>query len=298
MTIGETHITIEGHLVRIAHLEGDRYQCVDSPDLVLDALRKSDTRIDLFTFTQMLSETSPKHSYPMEWDNVAALKVSTFDYWWTKQVDAKTRNMVRKAEKKGVTLREVAFDDALVEGIWRIYNECPVRQGRPFLHFGSDIGTVRRISETFLDYSVFIGAFLGDSLIGFVKLVVDQDRTQAGLMHIISMIQHRDKAPTNALIAHAVRSCSERRIPYLVYSSFSYGKKDRDSVTDFKENNGFRRIDLPRYYIPLTSLGRVALQLGLHHRFVDRFPKGMTSALRSIRNAWYKRKAQAFIEVS
>src|SRR5439155_6343426 len=113
-----------------------------------------------------------------------------------------------RAEKKGVSVLEAPFDDALVQGISAIYNECPVRQGRPFRHYGKDIETVRKEEATFLDRSIFIGAFLGDRLIGFVKLVTDESRTQAGLMNIVSMVQHRDKAPTNALITQAIRSCA------------------------------------------------------------------------------------------
>ncbi len=152
-----------------------------------------------------------------------------------------------------MTIREVPFDDSLVRGIWEIYNECPVRQGRPFPHYGKDFDTVRKEEATFLDSSIFIGAFFNDKLIGFVKLVADETWTQAGLMNIVSMIKHRDKAPTNALIAHAVRACAERGISYLVYSHFAYGKKQRDSVSDFKEHNGFQRFDIPRYYVPLDS---------------------------------------------
>src|SRR5437773_1138904 len=63
---------------------------------------------------------------------------------------------------------------------------------------------------SFLDRSIFIGAFLGETLIGFVKLVTDLNRTHANLMNVVSMVKHRDKAPTNALIAAAVRSCAER----------------------------------------------------------------------------------------
>ena len=44
-------------------------------------------------------------------------------------------------------------------------------------------------------------------------------------MQIVSMVGHQDKAPTNALIAQAVRSCAERGIPYLWYANMSYGKK-------------------------------------------------------------------------
>jgi len=127
-------IRVQGQLLHTACLDAEQYHFVDDPEPLLDALRKSGIRIDLFTFMQKLPETTPKYRYPMEWDNLAALPVSTFDAWWTQQIGFKARNKAKQAEKKGVTLREVPFDDALVHGIWRIYNECPVRQGKPFRH--------------------------------------------------------------------------------------------------------------------------------------------------------------------
>jgi hypothetical protein len=106
------------------------------------------------------------------------------------------------------------------------------------------------------------------------------------------MVRHKDKAPTNALIAQAVRSCADRRIPYLVYESFAYGKKKVDSLGHFKEVNGFQRVDLPRYYVPLTPIGRAALRLGLHHKFIDHCPEPVIAKLRELRTAWYTRKLQ------
>jgi hypothetical protein len=291
-------IRVEGRLLRIARLDADKYQFLNDPEPVLDGLRKSGIRIDLFTFMQKLPETSPKYAYPTEWDNLAALQVLSFDHWWTQQIRFKARNKARQAEKKGITVREVPFDASLVQGIWEIYNECPVRQGKPFLHYGKDVETVRKEAATYLDSSVFIGAFLGERLIGFVKLVSDETRTQAGLMNIVSMIRHRDKAPTNALISHAVRSCAERGIPYLVYSNFAYGKKQRSNLSDFKESNGFQRVDLPRYYVPLTRVGWAAFRLGLHHRFVDHFPEPLLAKVRELRNAWYNHKFHALTEAS
>ena len=291
-------IRVEGRLLRIARLDADKYQFLNDPEPVLDGLRKSGIRIDLFTFMQKLPETSPKYTYPTEWDNLAALQVFSFDHWWTQQIRFKARNKARQAEKKGITVREVPFDASIVQGIWEIYNECPVRQGKPFLHYGKDVETVRKEAATYLDSSVFIGAFLGERLIGFVKLVSDETRTQAGLMNIVSMIRHRDKAPTNALISHAVRSCAERGIPYLVYSNFAYGKKQRSNLSDFKESNGFQRVDLPRYYVPLTRVGWAAFHLGLHHRFVDHFPEPLLAKVRALRNAWYNHKFHALTEAS
>jgi hypothetical protein len=146
------------------------------------------------------------------------------------------------------------------------------------------------MNATFMDQSIFIGAFLQDTMIGFVKLVSDEERRQAGLMQIVAMIQHRDKAPTNALIAQAVRSCAERKIPHLWYANFSYGKKQRDSLADFKKNNGFQRVDVPRYYLPLTVVGRLALRLDLQRGINDRIPEPVASTYRRIRGLWYARK--------
>jgi hypothetical protein len=295
-----TDIRVDGQLVRTARLELDKYEFLDNPDALIDGLRKSGTRVDIFKFLQKLPDTveqlsgiSPRYNYPMIWDNLAVLPVSTFDYWWDHQIRSFPRNRARQAEKRGVVLHEAPFDDAFVQGIWEVYNECPVRQGKPFVHYGKDVETVRKISETFLDRSIFIGAYINNKLIGFIKLVTDQNNTQACMMHIVSMMQHRDKAPTNALIAQAVRSCAERGIRYLIYQNFSYGKKEEDSLSHFKAINGFQRVNLPRYYVPLTGIGNIALSLGLHRKLVDHFPKPVITGLRGIRAAWYNRKLQS-----
>jgi hypothetical protein len=146
------------------------------------------------------------------------------------------------------------------------------------------------MAGTFLDKTIFIGALLEGTLIGYVQLVINEDRSQAGLMQIISMIRHRDKAPTNAMIAQAVRSCADRGIPHLWYANFSYGKKQRDSLADFKRHNGFQKVDVPRYYVPLTVTGRIALRLGLHHDITDRIPEPVVDKYRRIRTFWYTRR--------
>ena len=287
MQVGERDLQVEGRLLRTARLALDKYDSPEDPADTVKAVQGSGIRVDLFTFMQKLPDTAPKFAYSMEWDNVAALAVSTFDHWWTKQINDKTRNAVRTAERKGIAVREVAFEAEFVAGISAVYNESPVRQGKSFWHYGKDLETVRRETATFLDRSMFLGAYLDGALVGFAKLVCDRDRSQAGLMQILSMMRHRDKAPTNALIAEAVRLCADRRIGYLVYDNFAYGTKQRDGLSDFKHHNGFRRIDLPRYYLPLTLLGRAALPLGLHHPVVHRVPEAVLRRLRMARRRWY-----------
>jgi hypothetical protein len=283
-------IRINGKLVRIAFLDGEGYEFLNDPEAALGFLRNSNTRIDLFTFIQNLSDITPKYSYPMEWDNMAVLRISTYEEWMSKQIDFKVRNKVRKATKSGVVVREAAYDDAFVQGISAIYNESPIRQGKPFWHYGKGLEAVRKMNGTFMSRSIFIGAYFEDNLIGFIKLVTDEDQSQAGLMQIVSMIQHRDKAPTNALIAQAVRSCAERGIPHLWYANMSYGKKQSDALADFKRHNGFQKVDLPRYYVPLTVVGHLALRLGLHHGVVDWIPEPVAARYRKIRCLLYEKK--------
>src|SRR5215469_13649874 len=138
MKICSKDIKVRGRLLRIASLDGDKHEFPNDPDAFLTQLRSCGTRVDIFTFLQRIPETVPKYAYPFEWDNLAVLPVSTFDHWWNKQIRSFPRNRARQAEKKRVVVREVPFDDALVRGIWEIYNECPVRQGTPFIHYGKD----------------------------------------------------------------------------------------------------------------------------------------------------------------
>jgi hypothetical protein len=296
MEAGGTKIQIRGSLVKIARLDGEKFLFTDDPASIVTELRKSRSRVDLFTFIQKVSQTTPKYSYPMEWDNLAVLPISTFDHWWNQQLGFKARNKAKQAEKKGVVIREVPFSDDLVRGIWEIYNETPIRQGRKFPHFGKDLETVHKEEATYLDRSVFVGAFLDDRLIGFIKLIWDYDGSQAGLLNIVSLIEQRDKAPTNALVARAVRICADRKTPFLVYSNFAYGKRTSDSLSDFKERNAFQRVNLPRYYVPLSPIGSVALRLGLHKKLAEHIPEWMIRRLREIRKSWLGKQMQSATE--
>lgn len=294
ITLCNKEIRISGRAIKSARLEGDGYEFAERPEALMEELRSCGRKVDLFTFTQRLPETSPKYNYPYEWDNYAVLRVTTFDRWWNEQIGFKARNKARQAEKKGVVIREVPFGNSFAKMVHQVYNEAPMRQGRPNSHYGKDVGEMYRMLATFPDSSIFLGAFLGDTLIGFAKLVQDETGTQAGLMHIFSMLSHRDKAPTNALVAQAVRTCAERGISYLVYANFIYGQKQHSTLIDFKERNGFERLDTPRYYVPLTAVGRLALCLGLHRKLIEYIPESFGEKLREYRAAWYARRFQAY----
>ncbi len=278
---------INGHSVIIhrgfaktARLRDEYYDMVSSPGEFVDTLRAHPTLdADLFTFLQPVSDRVPRFDYHLENDSAAVLQIVGYEQWWKKQINDKTRNMVRKAGRSGVEIREAAFCDSFVEGIYKVYNETPIRQGRRFRHYGKTLETIKNEHSTFLDRSVFIGAYLKEEMIGFVKLV--HGAGVANLMQIISMISHRDKAPTNALIAKSVELCAARGIPLLHYGTWS-----RRSMGDFKKHHGFERMEIPRYYVPVTPLGALVLRAGLHRSLIDRVPEPILDWLASFRTRW------------
>jgi hypothetical protein len=272
-------ISVDGIMCRTARLSNEGYDFVDDPDRLGNAISASGLRADLLTFAQRIAEPEPKFACYLEWDTLAVLPIESYEQWWERQIRDTARNKIRKAKKKGVVLRTVLLDDELVRGIKVIYDESPVRQGRPFKHFGRDFETLKRTHATYLDRSEFIGAFLEDQLVGFVKLV--HQPGWSSLMQIISLISQRDKAPTNALIAKAVEICAQKRIPRLQYGIWS-----RRGIGDFKVHHGFDPYRVPRYYMPLSVMGKLAIASGLHRPLITRVPEDWLDRMASLRANW------------
>ena len=288
MLVMNQQLNVAGRWLRMARLDGDGYRFLADPEAFIAALRERPDRPDLFHFVERVNVTERRYPFRMEWDNYAVIPVSTFEEYFTRQINKGTRNRARQLEKRGAELREVEFGDELVRGIWEIYNESPMRQGRPYPHYGKDLETVYREEATFLDCSAFAGAYFEGELIGFIKMVWDDQKVQGAFMNILSKLAHRDKSPTNALVCEAVKICERRGLRHLVYNHYAFGSRKRDNLTDFKDNTGFKRVEVPRYWVPLTAWGAMALRLGLHRRWVDRLPEGLGDKLRGLRADWYQ----------
>lgn len=263
--MAQPKLEITGKLVRVAKLEDEWYEDVTQPEELIASLKSSGDRPDVLTFWQRLPEVAPKFNYRMEHDSIAAVPLTTYAQWWDKQIDSKTRNMVRRAEKKGVVVRKTDFDDNFVNGMTAIFNESPIRQGKPFWHYGKTFDTLKREFSRFLFREEILGAYVGDELIGFIMLAYAGKYAELG--QIISKIAHRDKAPNNLLIAKAVERCAEQGIPHLVYAKWEDG-----SLGEFKLSNGFEKVDLPRYYVPLTLKGRIYVSLRLYRGLTGMLP--------------------------
>jgi Acetyltransferase (GNAT) domain len=280
MEISGKKILIEGRTLRVASLEQEWYEDIEDPQTLINDLRKTEPKADILTFWQRLPDTEPKYPYYMETDPIAALPIKSYSFWWDKQIDCKTRNMVRKAKKKGIIVKPATFDDRFIQGMTSIFNETPIRQGRRFLHYGKDFETVKREFSRFLFREEMFAAYLGDELVGFIFLADAGSYIYLG--QIISKVARRDLAPNNALLAKAVERCEEKGIPYLAYALWL-----EDGLGDFKRSNGFQRFDLPRYFVPLTSKGRLAMALGLHGGLKEAVPDKLKKLLKKLRRRWY-----------
>jgi hypothetical protein len=254
------------------------------------ALKQSGLKADVLTFFQRPPDVAPKFNHHFDWDNYAVVDTSNFDAWWEK-LPQEARKNTRRAAKRGVIVQSVAYDDAFAQGIHKLCNESPVRQGKPFWHYGKDFETVKREHGTFPERSEFVAAYFQEELIGFIKMVYT-DRL-AVILHILAFNAHYDKRPLNALITKAVEICSQKGVNYFVYGSYAYGNKKDSSLVEFKRRNGFAQLNFPRYYLPLTLKGRIYVALRLYRGAVGLLPAPVLNLLLKARDKMYARKEKA-----
>ena len=270
----------------VVSLEDEWYEDLDNPQAVIDALKENTNfRPDLLTFWQRIPDVELKYPYYQEWEEIAVLPITSYNHWWNHQIKSRIRNLIRKAEKTGVVVKETSYDDDFVRGMAAIFNESPIRQGRQFWHYGKDFETIKSQFSRYLFREQMIGAYYRGELIGFMML---GDAGRYGITgQIISSLKHRDKAPNNALIAKAVEVCEQRKLDYLIYLFWS-----DDSLAEFKRRCGFVKISVPRYFIPLTWKGKLALQCGIHHGWKKMLPAWIKNPLKRLRKRWYELQTQ------
>lgn len=289
LRVGEVSIIANGRWVTVARIHDEPWlpREVDDPERCIQALKRfgvGGRRPDIFTFAQTVADTTPRYRHPLEWESIATVRLSTYATWWARLPDDVRRN-VKRAGKRGVLARVRALDDNLVAGIVEVNNESRVRQGAPCIHFGKTHAEVARDQAVHLERSEFLCAYLGDELIGFLKIVYG-DRCGV-FVQFLTKRSRRALKPANALVAKAVERCCENGLRYMVYGKYRYGNQPDTSLMEFKRRNGFEEILVPRYYVPLTTRGRVAMALGLHRDRVDTLPEGAISVGRRARAAWY-----------
>ncbi len=312
MTTNRTAIRIKGKSVSIRSIEIDdrtvimtgkwlKMAVVKDEDLIeeetfanlessLSQLKGTGLNADILSFSQRLPDTRPKHNYHIEWDNLAVIPITSFSDWLERRVESSARRAVRRSSKLGLVVKQVQLDEEFVRGIVSINDETPIRQGKPFWHFKKSFEAVKAENSTYADRNVFLGAYFENELVGYARL------TRVGnvwsIIQILGKVKHFDKRPVNALIAKAVEYCEQTGASHLLYCNYVYNDP-KSSLTEFKRRSGFEQVLVPRYFVPLTYKGKLAIGLGIYNGLMKLIPKPVVIQLLRIRSYWYERKLRA-----
>ncbi len=289
LSVNGNNLITRGRLLKTAFVHDEEWleSELQDPEACVQILKERRTSAlcaDIFTFSQRLPATIPKYSFPLEWDSIAAIPITSFEDWWEKLPQA-TRKNARRSQKRGVEVKVRAFDDDLIRDIVELTNDSPVRQGKRFVHYGKTFEQTQKDQSTHLGRSEFICAYSGNELIGLLKLVYAGQL--ASILLFLPKASQQDKRPANALISKAVQICEAKKVSHLIYGMFCYGNKRESSLVEFKIRNGFEEILVPRFYVPLTIWGALCLRLKLHRGLVGILPQSVITMAGSLRAKWY-----------
>ena len=277
MLIANTEISTNGNFFRVARLRHEWMEFPDDPSALIEKMKQKPAA-DLFTFLQEAHYSRPEFPFYRENSSASLLTIKSLDDWWN-NLHFKARNKARKAQKTGVEIAETDLDDDFIADVQKLYNESPLRQGRKFTHYGKDFAVVKEDLASLAGKTIFVGAYLNDELIGFMKLFVGNGIIR--IIHILAMLAHRDKCVTDALIGRAVKICDEKNIFHLHYGNWA-----SRGLGAFRAKYNFQRHDCPRYFVPLTARGKLMMGLRLHRPLRERLPQSWADRLVGLRNQW------------
>lgn len=270
-------LTIRGWGLRTARLRHEWCDFLEDPATAIAELRRT-RRADLLTFVRDVGETDRATGWHCEPTALAVLTITSYDAWW-EQIGKKKRNQIRKARKSGVEVRECVLGPEFARGVEALYNECPVRQGRRFYHYGQTAAEIEEELGSFGDRTILLGAYVDGTLVGFVKLFRAVHALR--IVHILAKLAERDKCVMDALIDASVRQTIALGRRHLHYGSWT----DR-GIGAFRTKHGFERIELPRYFVPLSRRGEWMLRWGLHRPIRARLPDAWLEPLLRWRARW------------
>ena len=286
-----TTLIVTGRTIRLASVHDEAWleTGLADPERCVRALKApgAAVRADVFTFSQKLPQTTPMHAYTSEPESLAVVHLTSYKEWW-EGLPQETRKNVRRAQKRGVVVEVRELNDQVIQGLADLNNDSPTRQGRPNRHYGKSLDQVRKDYASFLDRSDVICAYVGEEMIGLLKIVYRGD--VASILQCLPKSSHYDKRPANALIAKAMEVCAARNISYVTYGMFRYGNKRDNPLLDFKIRNGFTEMVVPRYYVPLTSWGALCVRARLHRGLIGLLPHEILAAGVRARAKWHNLK--------
>ena len=280
-----------GKWLKVASIHDEFFvegEIVPEPDEFIAELKCWNFKPDLFTFAQKVNDLTPRFEFYSEWEEFAVIPITTYKDWLKNRIGKGARVNLHRAEREGVVVRAVPYDDHFVQGIKDLYDETPIRQGKPFWHHGKSFEDIKKIHGTYRERAEYIGAYFEGELIGFLKMVYVGNIAKT--MNVIGKEKYFRKRPTNALIAKAVEICAQKGIAYLNYGEYHFPGRKQSSLSDFKRRNGFQEFKFPRYYVPLTTKGKLALAFGFHRDSKALMPWTVTKHLLQLRSLYYENR--------
>lgn len=286
--VGNRTVMVTGRIIRLATVHDEGWienEPVEDPETFVKDVRRL-VKADIFSFSRRLPDINADFPYYSDRDNVAAIPITSFDDWLNERISRKTRQEVNRARRLGIVVKAASFGDEFIGEVSTLFDRISMKQGLPFAHHGKDPQTLKKEIGPYSDRSAYIAAYLKDEFIGYLKMVFMGKL--ASILNIIADPTHFDKRPGNALLAEAVRICEARNILFLLYGKYAYGNKLNNSLTEFKRRNGFEMIRFPRYHIPLSLWGRIAIRLRLYRGLVGLVPECYIMPLIKLRSSFYR----------
>lgn len=277
---GELFTVFDG-FPRIMTPEDEWEDRLRSPEHVIEtSASHPEIKADIFSFWQEWPSSECRYPYPYDWEELAVVPTTSYDDWWNKKLKSRVRNKVRKCEKSGVVIRESEFDEEFASGVAAIFNESPIRQGRPFWHYGKSAETIRRQFSRYMWRERVAAAYVDDVMAGFI--MVGNKGKFGYIGQILSKIEDRERGVNVALMAKAVEMCAEQGNEFLVYGFWG-----DSSLAEFKRRCGFEPARVPRYFVPLTRAGSLALKIQAHRGISGVLPAPVVRALKRVRASAY-----------
>jgi len=231
----------------------------------------------------------------------------SFEEIWMKGFSKHARNRARKADKEGVSVREIERFDEWISDMHLCNMSSFSRQKRYPRYPHSD-------KEAFLiylnrhkailgeNYRVY-GAFFRNRLIAYMATLEFSGLIVIGLLMSLSNLM--SKCPNDALLRYLVDHACESEFSWIYYSfdRVSYSSKKpslHSSLRRFKFEHGFKEYPMKIYHLGLTNAGGVLQRFTSLYNFLfvasTRLPNLMTDSIQKIyERQRYKKSRYSYI---
>ncbi len=166
---------------------------------------------------------------------LALLKIPSTHEQYLTQVGAKTRNMIRKAERNGYEFTEFIWNEHLDE-IYDINTSKEIRHSEPMHGWYKEVVQPRYHTYEELEYRKYYGGFRDGKLYAYLHVLLCGDF--AFFKHFIGHAQHLTAGIMNGLLSWAIREyIGNSQIHWFKYGELS---NEVNSMHSFRKHAGFQ----------------------------------------------------------